>query len=432
MKTPRFGSELFPQLGVIFRNGFGGERENYVGILSHVGSRRNLDVWVPGVGEIWRWYARSKPVASEFQTGVACEERHELLRNGVLLARNWGAPEDPKEPFGYYTTTKPEAFAALPRADYVRATYSITEADDRPWFPSNLPAWPRVKPAGEPRLTWTRQVLFMKDANPEGPNYLVFRDTVSGGQPTLWQFWSLSEKIGTPDQVRDVTAFLADRPAARVVAARGLPGSDRYTAVGQDDVDLEFYVAEPADTPRHTLRYGATTGYGEFQDLLHLQLPGDGGYFVEVFPRYRTEVAPAFGKSRDGRVIKVMGDFGTDYAFLSATECAGRMDDAEFTGTAGSVHDRKSGLTLALPAGGGLLYKEYALSAPLAASLQVEGETAVLSFPPDHGAGEVILGGPGQWRVEEGTGAQAAFNEKKQLVLAVSAGTETVKLTAGR
>jgi hypothetical protein len=64
--------------------------------------------------------------------------------------------------------------------------------------------YPRVTPAMGTNLVWTRQVLFLKDFEPAGPAYMVVRDTTQGGQPTAWQFWTLSEKIGAPEQIKDL------------------------------------------------------------------------------------------------------------------------------------------------------------------------------------------------------------------------------------
>lgn len=53
-------------------------------------------------------------------------------------------------------------------------------------------------------------------------------------------------------------------------------------------MDVDYFIASPTDTPRHTLRYGGTwagSKVPDYQDLLHLQLPGDGSYFIVVFPR---------------------------------------------------------------------------------------------------------------------------------------------------
>ena len=124
-----------------------------------------------------------------------------------------------------------------------------TATGSRPRFRRLIP---RVTPATEPKLEWTRQALYLKDTDPAGPTYLVVRDTTHGGQPTAWQFWTLSEKLGTPAQVRDLNAFLADKPGAKLLPARELPAGARYTAIGQFGVDVEYFIASPTGTSRHT------------------------------------------------------------------------------------------------------------------------------------------------------------------------------------
>lgn len=55
-----------------------------------------------------------------------------------------------------------------------------------------MPEWPPVPALGKAPVMWRRQVLFIKDDDPSSANYLLLRDTVSGGQPTIWQFFTLS------------------------------------------------------------------------------------------------------------------------------------------------------------------------------------------------------------------------------------------------
>jgi hypothetical protein len=431
-QNPNWGSELFPHLGVIFRNGVGTPHENYVNYLTAVNALGNLDVWTPNVGGLACWFAKGKPVSSAFNFETGYKEQHELSRDGVMLARNY-APGDKGAPFGYYVSTTFEGFAALASADYCRSTFAITKPDDRDWMsPTPLPAWPKVKAATEPKLQWTRQILFLRDPDPAGANYLVLRDSTSGGQPTMWQFRTYSEKIGTPDQTTDLTRFLADKPGTNSVAARLLPGGDRYTAIGQFGVDVEFFVAIPADTPRNTMRWGALSFHvgSQFMDFLHLQQPGDGAYFVAVFPRQRAEEAPAFAQLADGRVIKVAGAFGVDYAFLSRDTAEAKADDASFKGTAATVQDRASGLALALAAGGSVAYKSYGLTAPMAASLRAEKDGVALQFPAGHSGGEVTIMAPAGLSLDARAsgGIQRTEGKDGQYILSVSVGATSARL----
>ncbi len=403
-KAPAWSSDLFPNLGVFIRAAFNTPSESFLVFLSHTDSHRNLDIWTPGIGGFSQWFGRGKPLSTCFNNGAGYNARHELLRDGVRLARNWGGANDPKGPFGHYTRTEPQAAALQARVDYVRSSFVNTTVDDRDWFPAIVPpAYPRVTPASGTNLVWTRQVLFLKDPEPAGPAYLVLRDTTQGGQPTAWQFWTLSEKIGAPEQVKDLNAFLADKPGEKLLPARELPAGDRYTAVGQFDMDVEYFVASPANTPRHTLRYGGNDNsrVPEYQDLLHLQQPGDGSYYVAIFPRPRGEAAPTFTKLANGEILKIAGGFGTDYAFLALTEAAVAADGVSFKGTAGAVQQRPAATILTLGAAGEVACKEFRLAGPGAAALNIAADRLELSLPADSAGGEFSLFVPGDWKLKD-------------------------------
>jgi hypothetical protein len=428
---PIWNSELFPGIGALLRAGFNTPHESFLLALVSVQSKRNLDIWVPEVGGIAQWFGRGKPLSTCFTFEVGYAERHELLRNGVRLARNWAPPTDPKLPFGHYTETKFGIFTALPSVDYARSTFVNTTVDNRDWFPPNVPAYPKVTPAQGTNLIWTRQLLFMKDPDPAGPAWITLRDTVSGGQPTVWQFWTLSDKIGMPDQVKDAAAFLADKPGQTNLPARELPASDRYTALGQFGVDVEYFIASPIKTPRHTLRYGgmwAGNRIPEYQDLLHLQLPGDGAYCVAVFPRPRTEAVPTFTSLADGAIIKATGAFGIDFAFLSLDETKAEAEGAAFTGTAGSVQDRAGGPILGLGAPGSVRYKDYAIAAPGGASLQVQTDGLTISVIPSADAQSVTVTAPGKWTLARNAAAKLEKGEGSSLTVIIKAGASSAKL----
>jgi hypothetical protein len=307
---------------------------------------------------------------------------------------------------------------------------SMTMPDDRDdWFPDSMPVRPPVKAATASVLTWTRQTMFLKDDQPDGAHYLLLRDTVSGGQPTMWQFWTLSEKLGTPEQIKDA-AFVADKPGTAVLTARQLPAGNRYTALGQFGVDVEYYIAAPTATPRSTMRFGGTTGHqvAEHQDLLHLQLPGDGVYFVALFPRDRSEAAPTFATLGEGTVIKVTGEFGTDYNFLAGASHKTTAEDATFNGTAASVQDRKTGLVLALADKGSVQYQAYGLAASVPANLRVAPETLTLTLMADHAATEVTIKAPNGWVLGQET-RDLALREKDGVYrLTIPAEVTSVKL----
>jgi hypothetical protein len=189
------------------------------------------------------------------------------------------------------------------------------------YFRQGVPRWPAVDRAGKLPITWRRQIMFVKGSKTADPSYLVLRDTVRGGQPTMWQFWTLSNGIVPTAEVLDPTAPPRVNPDEPCLPARELKG-DRFTAVGQLGVDVEFFVAAPHGTPRHTLRYGTTYSYpiqdfAEHHDLLQLRQPGDGSYYVVLFPRRPGEPVPTFRTHAQGAVIEVVGSWGTDYVLLA-------------------------------------------------------------------------------------------------------------------
>ncbi|NUQ66515.1 MAG: hypothetical protein HUU20_28975 [Pirellulales bacterium] len=336
----------------------------------------------------------------------------------------------------------------MPRQDYTAVDVALHYPREMnlPWV-TDLPEWPPVPALGKPPVDWRRQVLFLKDDDPANPAYLLIRDSLKGGQPTMWQMWTVSEKIGTPEEVKDLAAFLKDKPGHQIRPARELKG-DRFTAIGQLDVDVEYFIASPAGTPRHTLRWGTNMidwanplAQPEYQDLLHLQMPGDGAYFVAFFPRKRGCPVPAFSTLGDGTILRVSGDFGTDYGFLSAEQAAAAGEGVAFRGTAASVQNRKSGSVLALGAKGEVRYEAYGLAADSAASLRIgekeltvelpekvmDGDKTLQPMVPRPG-GKVTLIAPGNWALAEPLTGVKLTKSANGFLLEIPAGLRAVAL----
>jgi len=403
MALPDWTSRLFPQMGPLFRNGVGDKHENYLIVHANTGA----GVRPSEFGCLALWFARGVPIAGAFPGGY--KERHQLLMSRVVPRLSWseGEPWDESR-FGCTTNVSMGAFSALPRQDYFSASYRLTGwKGGRYGIPEAPVSWPPVDgPAGFP-IEWCRRMLYVQDDKPAGPNYLVLRDSVSGGKPTLWQMWAVSEKIGTPEQVRDLEAFLADKRGKRAVPAHTLAG-DRFTAVGRFNVDIDYYVASPRDTERWTMRMGQRyvdySVQGEdYRDLLQLRLNGDGEYLVVIFPRFREEATPQFTTLGEGAVIKITGEFGTDHCFLPGREAEVTIDEVYFRGKAGSVQERANATVLATGAAGEVRCGQWGISAPQAASVRVETGRLMVHLPYAHqDGGEVTLRTAGQWKPAAG------------------------------
>jgi hypothetical protein len=162
----------------------------------------------------------------------------------------------------------------------------------------------------------------------------------------MWQFWTLSDGIVSTAQVSNPTEPPRVKPGETCLPPRELQG-DRFTAVGQLDVDVEYFVAAPRGTPRHTLRYGTTYSYpipdfAEHHDLLQLRQPGDGSYYVVLFPRRRHEPVPTFRMHAQGAAIEVTGSWGTDYVLLADGPVDARVcDNLVLHGPAACVQQRR-------------------------------------------------------------------------------------------
>jgi hypothetical protein len=197
-------------------------------------------------------------------------------------------------------------------------------------------------------------------------------------------------------------------------------------------MDVEFFIASPPDTPRHTLRYGgmwAGNRIPEYQDLLLLQQPGDGAYCVVAYPRPRTEAPPTFTRLADGTILKVSGTNGTDYAFLAVETRTAEAEDIRFAGTAAAVQQRQDATTLSLAAAGEARAAEFGLAGPAAASLRISPAELTVVLPTDSPGGEFQITAPGTWRLGPGTAGVTLDGPADGVHrLTVPAGRRTVSL----
>lgn len=357
-QVPDWRSERLPHRGYLLRSQVGTPGENCLLWITEPPRSPDGEIWPPDVGGIANWYALGVPLAGTFQR--APETCHPLTVNRVTLATNWDpAAGQPVRGGGLVTQPEHRAFAAFAGLDYADVLFRVPAIADH-WIavPPDLPAFPKRDGEGRVPYAWRRQLLLVADPAADGANYLVLRDTVTGGQPTQWQFWFVSDKIGTPAEVADRAAFLQDKPGPAKAPCRPLAG-DRFVALGQFGVDVDVFVVSPQGTPRHTLRWGTSQGaYGvgkavpDYLDLLHLQLPGDGAYVVALVPRPASGPAPTFERLADGRVVRIAGPWGTDTCFLVAEPGEAAAGETRFAGVSGVVQERPGGVSLVLGAAG--------------------------------------------------------------------------------
>jgi len=422
-EPPDWTSEAFPNMGVVFRHRFGTSQEHFAALLS--GDHPAM-IYSSQTGGLVSLFAYGRPVAGSFLGDYG--DQSEFLINRVSLARKPGKFVAGETPFEFRGARKPgwwfdenrpravfgkqegdgnvNAFSNLPRQDYaavdVLLKHPVTfgKAAKKMKPPGDLP-WPELKYGeGKPPLWWRRQALYVKGEKPDDPTYLILRDTVRGGQPTMWSFWSASERLGTPVEVADRKAFFAGAIENVVVPPRRIEGN-RFTALGSCGVDLDYFIAAPTDTPRYTLRWGKSWnvsrpwGVTQFQDLLHLQRKDDGEYFVALFPRLPDTPAPEFETLGDGKIIRVSGAFGTDYAFLSSQSATATAGPASFEGTAGSIQEHAGQTILPLGDAGRGSFGRTAIESETPVTLSILPTALGLRLPKGHGGSTIRLRAPG-------------------------------------
>ncbi len=406
-KAPTQTSLLFHDVGAIFKHAMGTKKEFYLNLLMIAG--KGYVDWYPSEsGGFPAIYARGVPISVRFAEGYA--GREELLISRVLPAK--GSNDASRKTF--YHASSPIssadgdahgtmlAFSTLPLQDYAAVATIMTKPVGIPsgLKTFKLPQWP--DPIGKPTLpiTWTRQVLFIKSASPENddsPSYFLFRDTVTENQPTMWQFWTLSTSIvPTKDAIKDAAKKQPepDRTLPSLPTDVQELFGDSFTAIGQLGVDTDFFIASPhpgEKSPRHTLRWGTTythfANMPEFQDLLHIQMPGSGAYYVVAFPRDRAQPPPTFERLAGDAIIKISGNFGADYLYASqpkqsASDNTGNIG-LNFNTTAGSIQERPGYTSLSLAAPGTITFKGITLQSPSPATLTLTNTSIQITTPQD-------------------------------------------------
>src|ERR1051325_329877 len=153
-KAPSYGSELFPDTGVILRNKFPCDRETQLHLIAGIYNHLHYD---DDSGSITIW-GKGRIVADDFgYTGLGPKEDHSMVE--TALATNG-------------LTMHVGEFAPSPSFDYVRGVFG----------------------------GWTRQIAFVKDADPLAPNYFVLCDTLQAAAPATWRLWLTCNKVTLASQ----------------------------------------------------------------------------------------------------------------------------------------------------------------------------------------------------------------------------------------
>lgn len=396
---PTWHSERFNNLGYLLRQNFATPEETYLLLITEQARNGDGEIWAANVGSISTWFAHGLPVTTSLPSlGIS----NPLESNRVLPATNGDPQKDQLGTSHYLTKTKHIGTAFMDHLDYTHVLFNINKTDDyghMSKLAKDAPAYPVREIEGKAPIQWNRQILLVDGASEHkvdiaaqdkkpAVQYMLLRDTVRGDQPTQWHFWTLSEKL-VPSEIAASTPLeelLKDKPGPKILPASLLKGN-QFTALGQVGIDIDYFIASPTDTPRYTLRYGTGGGaYGirkalpVYHDLMHLQLPGDGEYFVLLFPRKAKQPAPQYQTLGEGKVIHLTFDDGEHYAYLNHENSHVEIPDGPaFEGTAGLVRTQgQKNFTLTLAGQGSVSYRNWQLLGSTTASLDVGDHAARL------------------------------------------------------
>ena len=285
-KPPPWKSELFPQTGVVLRNTYNFDRETYL----HMIQGNNHAHYDDDSGSVVIW-GKGRIIADDFGYYNPARADHSMVESaqagGVMHVSD---------------------FTPAERLDYVKGVEG----------------------------GWTRQIAFVKDADPLGPNYFLINDTLQAAAPANWRLYLLANNVAT--------------------------GPRGALAEGKEDVDTDIFFVSPATVPLTTtptarransgLNPDGSSGAVEMTQIgLMATTQGEKVFNVVVYPRLKNEPAPRFTAIAEGRGVKVESAAGTDYVFLSNEPFTFQEGDVEFSGMVGVVQVRpdKPYLTLGAP-----------------------------------------------------------------------------------
>jgi hypothetical protein len=343
--VPELKSTWYQDYGVYFRHGFGTPYETLM--LFFAGNCDGHCEWELDQ-MCYTLYAKGQPINLHFGNGYFPMFCRPWVRNRVSIDHMVEESER--------NLTAVTAASFAPAMEYAHATRGIdsirplkneyTVLKGAQWAPEESADWP-AQPAWQriPLTIWHRQILFMKDADPKGPNYFVLRDTFAGApsRPTDMSLWFLANSM--------------------------TKNGDVYHFDGQCLVDMDVYAATPAGAMPETGKYGhVQQAYGrmvgfdpkfhpdgklqETQLFIRFKQPAGKGYMVVLYPRLKTGDPEAkFATLADG-VVKVETPLSTDYIFANQQPFTFTDAQVTFAGTAGSVRFYKDGKTVVTNAEG--------------------------------------------------------------------------------
>jgi hypothetical protein len=320
-QAPHWGSELFPNTGVMLRNKYPSDRETSLLLLAgSFGGYRSH--WDDDSGSVTLW-GKGRIIADDFgYNGLAPSDQHSMIDSPAARG-----------------VMQVQTFTSTPQFDYVRGA----------------------------KAGWQRQITFIKDDDALAPNYFVVRDSLSTPAPATWRMWLTAAKV-TPGATSTLVEGKDDVDTDVVFAA---PST---LSLKTEDKSVTTSGLDTA------AKYGRVT---TTQTGLIAELKGEDVLAV-IYPRLKTQKPPVVTSLAEGRGVKIEHEAGTDYVFLSDVPFTYKGDGIEFSGTSGAVKVRGGKAFVALGEGGKLTAFDQTKEGPLPDTVrtwaQAKGKTLFMNF----------------------------------------------------
>ena len=274
---PDYKSILFPETGVLLRNGVD-DRETQLHMIAGPHHAHYDD----DSGSVTIW-GKGRVVADEFgYYGLAQAEDHNMVQSPLIGAVS--------------AIMKVGTLKTLPNFDYLEGK----------------------------RDGWTRRIAFVKDSDLNAPNYFVIKDSFPVPVPATWRMWfaasdlkisgQSAQVIGRDDVDTDIT-FLEplSQPLKSENRTRTSAGLNKNRQSEMLKTTLTGLIAEGNRVKSFT---------------------------TVIYPRLKSQKPPVVTTLAEGKVIKVVHESGTDYVLLDEKPFVFQGEGIKFQGTCGLVKIR--------------------------------------------------------------------------------------------
>jgi hypothetical protein len=367
-KRPDLSSRHFPGFGTVMRARVGEPDEAYLIFRfgyqheHYENEQGEIVFWAKGVPLVQDFGSLYQPMMLRpwFHNRVSFNHKLDWLNRGEVVENN-----------------------LLESADACLGRMTVDQVLPYPEEPGT-PTPPNAGPPAEPikPTTWTRQLVFVKPTEPDGPTYVVLRDGFAGAGDDFSEFslWDLAKEVKTEGNV-------ANFP-------------------GQLGVDLAVTVLDPPQPQFTTGSYGHKFAYlggqywnkvhggkvpfEETQCFLRLKRTDHEGYFAVLYPHRPEEPAPVFTAWGGG--VGVTATVGGEKHVVICAPQAGKYAGEGITleGQRALVRQGAERTILALLQGTRLAAAGYDLAAPGPVEITAQGKEIAgeANLPA---AGEVVL-----------------------------------------